>query len=87
MTENKQSRRHVWAEIAGWYGTTAIVGAYVLVSFKILEADSAAYQLLNLSGALGIISISLVKKVRQSVVLNAFWAAIAAAALLMIALR
>ncbi|HWB38674.1 MAG TPA: hypothetical protein VG604_00335 [Candidatus Saccharimonadales bacterium] len=69
-------------EYAGWYGTAAIVGAYALVSFKVIAADGAIYQLLNLTGALGIIAISLKKKVRQSAVLNAFWAIIAIAALL-----
>lgn len=68
-------------EIVGWYGTVAIISAYALVSFNIISADSVLYQLLNLTGAIGIIVISLIKKVRQSVVLNAFWLAIAVIAL------
>jgi hypothetical protein len=74
------------AEIAGWYGMVAIVAAYGLVSFKAISAEDAIYQLLNLTGALGIIAISLVKRVKQSVVLNVFWAAIAIVALLHLAL-
>jgi len=70
------------AEIVGWYGAIAIVLAYALVSFKLVSADGVVYQLLNLTGALGIIIISAIKKVRQSVTLNIFWAAIAAIALL-----
>lgn len=70
------------AEVLGWYGATAIVAAYALVSFKLLSADGWLFQLLNLTGALGILTISLVKKVRQSVVLNLFWASIAVVALL-----
>lgn len=68
-------------EIVGWYGTVAIVGAYALVSFKVLGADSTIYQLLNLTGALGIVLISLLKKAYQPAVLNIIWTVIAAVAL------
>lgn len=69
------------AEIVGWYGTFAIVLAYCLVSFEIIDASSWVFQVLNLTGAIGIIVISVVKGVRQSVILNAFWAGIAVLAL------
>lgn len=75
------------AEVVGWYGTIAIIGAYALVSFNLLSPNSVWYQLLNLTGAIGIIVISLIKKVRQSVVLNVFWAAIATLALLRLLIR
>jgi hypothetical protein len=71
-----------FGEIAGWYGACAIVLAYFLVSFKVIRPDGLVYQLLNLTGAIGIIVISAIKGVRQSVVLNAFWAVIALIALL-----
>jgi len=61
---------------------SAIVGAYALVSFGLVDAESVVYQLLNLTGALGIIWISFVKRVWQSVTLNLFWCAIAIAAIL-----
>lgn len=69
------------AEVAGWYGIAAILGAYVLVSFGVISSDSAVFQLLNLTGALGVIWISIVKNVMQSVVLNVIWAFVAIAAL------
>jgi hypothetical protein len=69
------------AEIFGWYGAVAIVSAYALVSFDVISPDGWLFQVLNLTGALGIIVISSLKKVRQSIVLNAFWAAIAVLAL------
>lgn len=69
------------AEIAGWYGAAAIITAYALVGFDFISPDEWLFQLLNLSGAIGIIIISSIKKVRQSVVLNGFWAAIAVLAL------
>ena len=75
------------AEIVGWYGTLAIVGAYALVSFNLISSSSVTYQLLNLSGAIGIIIISSIKKVRQSVVLNMFWAIIAAIALVQLVIH
>ena len=56
-------------------------------SFKIIGARGLPYQLLNLTGALGIIAISAIKGVRQSVVLNIFWALIAAIALVSLAVN
>lgn len=72
------------AEIAGWYGTLAIVLAYILVSFKVIPASGIAYQMLNLTGAIGVILIAVSKNVKQSVVLNAFWALIATVAIITI---
>lgn len=63
-------------ELAGWYGTVAIVGAYALLSFHVIGADGLPYQLLNLSGALGIIAVALDKKDLQPAVLNIIWAVI-----------
>lgn len=83
----ERAPRRLMAEIAGWYGTIAIVGAYIGVSFRLISPTGAAYQLLNLTGALGIAVISIVKNVRQSIVLNLFWALIAAVALAALVLR
>lgn len=80
------NHKRLFAETAGWYGTGAIVLAYLLVSFNVISADSATYQLLNLTGALGIVAIAVAKKVTQSIVLNLFWAAIALIALIRLAI-
>lgn len=77
--------RRTLTEIFGWYGTVAIVGAYVLVSFDAIGAESVWYQLLNLTGALGIGAISWAKRATQPAVLNAVWTCIAAAALVRMA--
>lgn len=77
-------RRNFWSELLGWYGTIAIIGAYFLVSFRLLNAESAAYQLMNITGAIGIIVISLSRGVYQSVVLNVVWLLIAFVALIKI---
>lgn len=70
------------AEILGWYGAAAILLAYALVSFKVIPADGYIYQILNLSGAIGIVVISTIKKAKQPAVLNIFWAAIALIAII-----
>jgi len=68
-------------EGVGWYGVVAILAAYALVSFKFVEPHGLIYQLLNLSGALGIIIEAYSKKDYQPVVLNIVWLAIAIIAL------
>jgi hypothetical protein len=40
--------------VLGWYGVAAILSAYALVSFGVLQPDSWQYQVLNLTGAMGI---------------------------------
>lgn len=80
------SSKQLFAEIAGWYGAVAILSAYILVSFTVISGDGVIFQLLNLTGALGIIAIAVHKKVKQSVVLNVFWAAVAIIALVRIIL-
>ena len=75
------SKRKLFAEVAGWYGAVAILVAYALVSFKIIPGDGLLFQLLNLTGAIGILTISIYKKVKQSIVLNIFWGAVAIVAI------
>lgn len=71
-------------EIFGWYGMIAILGAYFLISFKILESTSLIFQFLNITGAIGIVTVSLYKKAYQPGVLNIIWAIIALLAILRI---
>lgn len=68
-------------EIFGWYGTVAIVLAYALVSFSILEPTNIWYQILNGTGALGIVVVSFYKKTYQPGVLNIIWTIIALVAI------
>jgi len=71
-------------EIFGWYGTAAIVLSYILVSFSFLSANSIWYQLLNVTGAVGIVTISLYKKAYQPAILNIIWTLIAIIAIISI---
>ncbi len=80
--KTRLSRTQLLAEIAGWYGTAAILLAYILVSFNAISGNDITFQLLNLTGAIGFIIIASYKKVKQTVVLNAFWGAIAVVAIL-----
>ena len=68
-------------EICGWYGTVAIVLAYVLVSFGFLPATSLWYQVLNGTGAAGIIVDAFYKKDYQPGVLNVIWLIVAVIAI------
>lgn len=71
-------------EIYGWYGTFVIVLAYVLVSFSIIDATNVWYQVLNGTGALGIVAVSFHHKNYQPGVLNIIWSIIAIIAIVKI---
>lgn len=68
-------------DIFGWYGTVAIILAYALVSFSVFEPTNIWYQILNGTGALGIVFVSFHKKTYQPGVLNVIWAIIALVAI------
>ncbi len=82
--KKKLTTANIIAEVAGWYGALALIAAYALVSFSVIAGDGVTFQLLNLTGAMGIIVIASYKKVRQSVVLNIFWGIVALVALVRI---
>lgn len=69
-------------EIIGWYGAVAIVLAYALLSFGAILPNGFIYQILNGTGALGIVCISLKKKAYQPGILNIIWAIIATIAII-----
>lgn len=68
--------------LIGWVGVGLIIIAYIFVSAEILNANDWRYQSLNLIGATGVIWVSYKKRIMQTVILNLFWAAIAAVALI-----
>lgn len=71
-------------EVFGWYGTVAILSAYFLNSFGIISSSGVWYQLLNITGAIGIVVISYKKKAFQPMTLNIVWTLVGLAALLKI---
>ena len=73
-------------EIVGWYGAVAILIAYALVSFSLITPTSLEYQILNLTGGVGIIINSFKHKAYPSTILNAIWSIIAVVAILRVLL-
>ena len=71
-----------FGEIVGWYGAIAILIAYALVSFSLVTPTSLVYQLLNLTGGVGIVFNSFKHKAYPSGILNIIWSIIAAVAIL-----
>ena len=69
------------AEIIGWYGALAVLGAYAMLSLNLIEVGTV-YHVLNLTGACGLGLISWLKKAWQPFSLNAIWAILALIALL-----
>jgi hypothetical protein len=65
-----------FAEFCGWYGMIALIVAYFLVSFGIIDGEGLVFQLMNLTGGIGLLIVAASKGVLQSVILNFFWAAI-----------
>jgi len=74
-------------EIIGRYVTVAIVGAYFLNSFSIIATGNFWYQFLNMTGAIGIVVVSYLKKAYQPMVLNMVWTVIGAIALIQIVMH
>jgi len=64
-------------ELYGWYGTIAIILAYTLVSLSIINPTNIWYQILNATGALGVVLVSFHKNNYQPGVLNIVWTLIA----------
>ena len=71
-------------QIIGWYGVTAIVVAFALTNFDVLGTNSLVYQLLNVTGSIGIIIEASSKKDFQPVALNVIWLLVAIYGLLQI---
>ncbi len=78
----KQKNSNLWIEVFGWYGTVATLAAYALNSFNVLSSQHPAYQILNVTGAFGLVVVSFYHKNSQPAVLNAIWMIIGLASLL-----
>jgi hypothetical protein len=69
-------------EVFGWYGALAIMSAYFLNSFSFLSASDVSYQILNVTGSLGMIAVSYYKKAYQPMTVNIVWAVIGGLAII-----
>ena len=74
-------------EAVGWYGAAAVLLAYALVSFNIISPHGWIYQLLNFTGAAGVLVISYMKHAKQPALLNFVWAIVAFVALVQLAIN
>jgi len=79
-----RSRSSWLIEALGWYGAAAVLAAYLLLSFNVLQPDQLSFQLLNGSGALALGFEAYRKKDYQPTALNAIWLAIAVIAIIRI---
>jgi hypothetical protein len=82
----QRSLRADLIEAGGWYGAAAVLLAYALVSFNAISPHGWIYQLLNFTGAVGVLIISYMKHARQPALLNFVWAVIALVALIQLAI-
>ena len=67
----------VWFDGVVWVGAAALLVAYAMVSHKKLEGNSAAYQLLNISGSLLLAANTIFYGSYPSTFVNLIWAGIA----------
>jgi hypothetical protein len=82
MSQTPPPTRSLAAELAGWYGTVAILAAYALQSFGVLQSGDRLYQVLNLTGALGVAWVCWRKRTWQAFWLEAIWGTVALIAIL-----
>ncbi|HEX8061202.1 MAG TPA: hypothetical protein VF473_09725 [Cyclobacteriaceae bacterium] len=71
-------------DIIGWIGAAEVIAAYALNSYGEFTADSALFQLLNLTGAVFLIANTWYNKAYPSMVINIIWTLIAIVALIKI---
>lgn len=82
MKKPRSANSHGWVvESTGWVGVLLVLIGYVLITLKLLTADSLLYQLFNIIGSIFLAIESLSKKDNQLTILNFIWAFIALVAL------
>ena len=67
----------IWFDAIGWVGAILLLVAYAMISSKKLEADSTAYQLLNIIGSLFLVANTICYRAFPSSFVNVIWAGIA----------
>jgi hypothetical protein len=73
---------HKHFEQIGWIGFILIVGAYFLITVKFLDAESPAYHLMNLAGALCMVANARHNQAKPLFWLNLVWSLIAVVGLM-----
>ncbi len=75
--KKKNLNRHPLIQFLGWYGVAAILFAYALLTLGVLTSHAVWYQLLNLTGAIGLVLDGYVDRDYQPMTLNLIWTAVA----------
>lgn len=75
--KKKKSVSKLIENTVGWYGAIATLTAYLLISAGVLHGRDLSYQLLNLTGAIGLATICYFKKTYQPLFVNIIWSLIA----------
>lgn len=81
MKTKTSTASSIFIEVAGWYGALAVIAAYILIQFSFFQTDNLYYQLLNLTGSIGIIADTIRKKDYQPFIINLIWLLVAASAI------
>lgn len=71
----------------GWLGAALVLSAYLMVSVGTIAPKSAAFQLLNLFGSVGIVVAAAGKRDYPPLVLNIIWAVVALVVLIGLVVR
>ena len=71
-------------EQIGWIGFILIISAYLFVTIKLLDVNSAVYHLMNLAGALCMAANARHNKAKPLFWLNAVWFLVAIIGLMQI---
>jgi len=70
-------RTNTLIDIVGWVGAVALLMAYIFISTRRMEGDSASYQLLNLGGSALLMVNSFFYGAYPSSIVNIVWISIA----------
>ena len=78
----KHLPRNNFAELFGWFASAAILTGYALLSFGILDADSALYHGIFLVGSSGLAVVTYRHRAFQSFTVNIFFGVLALIAII-----
>ncbi|WP_294077556.1 hypothetical protein [Sphingomonas sp.] len=62
-----------WVDVVGWAGAGLVLVAYALLSAGRVDGRGAAYQLMNVFGAIGMLINGYVRGALPSAALNLIW--------------
>lgn len=72
----KEQLRNIVIETLGWYGMAAVFGAYALTTLGYTPPGGMTANVLNMTGAIGIVVVTVKHKAWPSAVLNILWTVI-----------